>query len=274
MKIRELLAAESIELHGEAASKKDLLDKMVDLMAKSGKINDVETYRKGVYAREEETTTGIGEGIAIPHCKSPAVSKPGLAAMVIKNGVDFNSLDDEPVHLIFLIAAPNTADNVHIDVLSKLSVLLLDEAFTTKLRSAKTKEEFLDLIDEAEKQKDEADSAKEKKEASMGSGKYILGVTACPTGIAHTYMAAESLEKAAKEAGCFIKVETRGSGGAKNVLTDEEIAKADAIIVAADAAVPMDRFDGKKVIETQVTDGIRKADQLIETSNRRKYSFI
>lgn len=264
MKIRELLAVESIDLHGEAASKKDLLDKMVDLMAKSGKINDVETYRKGVYAREEETTTGIGEGIAIPHCKSPSVSKPGLAAMVIKDGVDFNSLDDEPVHLIFLIAAPNTADNIHVDVLSKLSVLLLDEVFTTKLRNAKSKEEFLDLIDEAEKQKDEADLVKEKKEASMGSGKYILGVTACPTGIAHTYMAAESLEKAAKEAGCFIKVETRGSGGAKNVLTAEEIAKADAIIVAADAAVPMDRFDGKKVIQTQVTDGIRKADQLIQ----------
>jgi len=263
MKIRELLAVESIDLNGTAESKKNLLDKMVDLMAKSGKINDVETYRKGVYAREEESTTGIGEGIAIPHCKSEAVSIPGLSAMVVKDGVDFDSLDEEPVHLIFLIAAPNTADNIHVDVLSKLSVLLLDEAFTKKLRNASSKEEFLDFIDEAERIKDEEDNAKETVESSNESGKYLLGVTGCPTGIAHTYMAAESLEKAAKAAGCFIKVETRGSGGAKNVLTKEEIAKADAIIVAADTTVPMERFSGKKVIQVQVSDGIRKADQLV-----------
>ena len=262
MKIRDLLAPESIDLNGSAAGKKEVLDQMVALMAKSGKINDVETYRKGVYAREEESTTGIGEGIAIPHCKSDAVSKPGLAAMVLKDGVDFDALDGEKVHLIFLIAAPNTEDNVHLDVLSKLSVLLMDENFTNSLKSATSVGEFLAVIDKAEAGKDEAEAEKEK--VSHASGKKVLAVTGCPTGIAHTYMAAEALEKAGEAAGCDIKVETRGSGGAKNVLTSAEIAAADCIIVAADTKVPMDRFDGKKVIQCQVSDGISKADQLIE----------
>lgn len=262
MKIRDLLAPESIDLNGSAAGKKEVLDQMVALMAKSGKINDVETYRKGVYAREEESTTGIGEGIAIPHCKSDAVSKPGLAAMVLKDGVDFDALDGEKVHLIFLIAAPNTEDNVHLDVLSKLSVLLMDENFTNSLKSATSVGEFLAVIDKAEAGKDEAEA--EKETVSHASGKKVLAVTGCPTGIAHTYMAAEALEKAGEAAGCDIKVETRGSGGAKNVLTSAEIAAADCIIVAADTKVPMDRFDGKKVIKCQVSDGISKADQLIE----------
>lgn len=262
MKIRDLLAPESIDLNGSASGKKEVLDQMVALMAKSGKINDVETYRKGVYAREEESTTGIGEGIAIPHCKSDAVSKPGLAAMVLKDGVDFDALDGEKVHLIFLIAAPNTEDNVHLDVLSKLSVLLMDENFTNSLKSATSVGEFLAVIDKAEAGKDEAEAEKEK--VSHASGKKVLAVTGCPTGIAHTYMAAEALEKAGEAAGCDIKVETRGSGGAKNVLTSAEIAAADCIIVAADTKVPMDRFDGKKVIQCQVSDGISKADQLIE----------
>ena len=262
MKIRDLLAPESIDLNGSAAGKKEVLDQMVALMAKSGKINDVETYRKGVYAREEESTTGIGEGIAIPHCKSDAVSKPGLAAMVLKDGVDFDALDGEKVHLIFLIAAPNTEDNVHLDVLSKLSVLLMDENFTNSLKSATSVDEFLAVIDKAEAGKDEAEA--EKETVSHASGKKVLAVTGCPTGIAHTYMAAEALEKAGEAAGCDIKVETRGSGGAKNVLTSAEIAAADCIIVAADTKVPMDRFDGKKVIQCQVSDGISKADQLIE----------
>ena len=264
MKIRDLLAPESIDLNGSAAGKKEVLDQMVALMAKSGKINDVETYRKGVYAREEESTTGIGEGIAIPHCKSDAVSKPGLAAMVLKDGVDFDALDGEKVHLIFLIAAPNTEDNVHLDVLSKLSVLLMDENFTNSLKSATSVDEFLAVIDKAEAGKDEAEAGKEKETVSHASGKKVLAVTGCPTGIAHTYMAAEALEKAGEAAGCDIKVETRGSGGAKNVLTSAEIAAADCIIVAADTKVPMDRFDGKKVIQCQVSDGISKADQLIE----------
>lgn len=265
MKIRELLSVESIELGGSVQNKKEALDHMVDLMAKSGKIGDIDKYRKGVYAREEEGTTGIGEGIAIPHCKSDAVLRPGLAAMVVDNGVDFDALDGEKVDLIFLIAAPNTEDNVHLDVLSKLSVLLMDETFTSGLRNARTIEEFLDVIDIAEADKD-ADIAQKEQEpqAAPAAGKYILAVTGCPTGIAHTYMAAESLEKKAKELGCQIKVETRGSGGAKNVLTKSEIAAADCIIVAADTQVPMERFDGKPVISCKVADGISKAEELIK----------
>ncbi len=268
MKIRDLLSAESIDLNGAAESKNEVLDRMVDLMAKSGKITNVDEYRKGVYAREEESTTGIGEGIAIPHCKSSAVKKPGLAAMVLKDGVDFDALDGEKVHLIFLIAAPDTGDNVHLDVLSKLSVLLMDEGFTEALENAASVTEFLQIIDRAEAEKDAKEAVKEvirnTNAKSEEPRKKILAVTGCPTGIAHTYMAAEALEKAGKAADCEIKVETRGSGGAKNVLTSAEIAEADCIIVAADTKVPMDRFDGKKVIQCQVSDGISKPDQLIE----------
>lgn len=271
MKIRDLLAVESIDLNGKVNGKNEALDAMVALMAKSGKINDVEKYRKGVYAREEEGTTGIGEGIAIPHCKSDAVSKPGLAAMVIKDGVDFDALDGEKVSLIFLIAAPNTEDNVHLDVLSKLSVLLMDENFTSGLRNAKTVEEFLSVIDRAEAEKDaeeekknSADTKNAAEEKNTENGKLILAVTGCPNGIAHTYMAAENIEKKAKELGCRVKVETRGSGGAKNVLTKAEIAEAACIIVAADTQVPMDRFAGRPVIQCKVSDGISKAEELLD----------
>ena len=273
MKIRELLAVESIELNGCAADKKDAMEQMIALMAKSGKINDVEKYRAGVFAREEEGTTGIGEGIAIPHCKSDAVSRPGLAAMVVTDGVDYDALDGEKVDLIFLIAAPNTKDNVHLDVLSKLSVLLMDKNFTRGLRNAQTIEEFLDVIDIAEADKDAWNEKKEQaaeRETIPADGCYILAVTGCPTGIAHTYMAAESLEKKAVELGCKIKVETRGSGGAKNVLTKEEIAAADCIIVAADTQVPMERFDGKPVIQCKVADGISKAEELIKRAMDQK----
>lgn len=262
MRIRDLLSPESIELHGEATSKEQVLNQMVDLMVKSGKITDVETYRRGVFAREEEGTTGIGEGIAIPHCKSEAVSKPGLAAMVVPNGVEFASLDGEPVKILFLIAAPNTADNVHLDVLSKLSTLLMDENFTQSLIRAVTVKEFLHIIDRAESNKDAAEDVKQ--ERKPAGGYQILAVTGCPTGIAHTYMAAEALEKKAAELDVTIKVETRGSGGAKNVLTNADIASAKAIIVAADTKVPMDRFDGKKLIECKVADGINKAEELIQ----------
>lgn len=271
MKIRDLLAVESIDLNGKVTGKNEALDAMVALMAKSGKINDVEKYRKGVYAREEEGTTGIGEGIAIPHCKSDAVSKPGLAAMVIKDGVDFDALDGGKVSLIFLIAAPNTEDNVHLDVLSKLSVLLMDENFTSGLRNAKTVEEFLSVIDRAEAEKDaeeekknSADTKNAAEEKNTENGKLILAVTGCPNGIAHTYMAAENIEKKAKELGCRVKVETRGSGGAKNVLTKAEIAEAACIIVAADTQVPMDRFAGRPVIQCKVSDGISKAEELLD----------
>ena len=266
MRITDLLDKRSISLNAAPADKKETLDLAVELMAKSGKLSDVEKYRAQVYAREEESTTGIGEGIAIPHGKCDAVKAPGLAAMVIKNGVEYESLDGEPVTLLFLIAAPNTKDNVHLDVLSKLSVMLMDENFTTSLRNAKSVDEFLQIIDAADESAKSIDdrlsdtgiTTEEKK------GFKLLAVTSCPTGIAHTYMAAEALEKAAKAAGCQIKIETRGSAGAKNVLTAEEIAAADCIIVAADAKVPMDRFDGKKVISCQVSDGIGKAERLVE----------
>lgn len=266
MRITDLLDKNSISLNAAPADKKETLDLAVELMAKSGKLSDVEKYREQVYAREEESTTGIGEGIAIPHGKCDAVKAPGLAAMVIKNGVEYESLDGEPVTLLFLIAAPNTKDNVHLDVLSKLSVMLMDENFTTSLRNAKSVEEFLQIIDAADESAKSIDdrlsdtgiTTEEKK------GFKLLAVTSCPTGIAHTYMAAEALEKAARAADCQIKIETRGSAGAKNVLTAEEIEAADCIIVAADAKVPMDRFNGKKVISCQVSDGIGKAEQLVE----------
>lgn len=268
MTIRDLLAAESINLNGTPAGKTEALNQCIDLMAKSGKIADVEKYRKGVFAREEEGTTGIGMGIAIPHCKSDAVTKAGLAAMVVKDGVDFESLDGTPAKIIFLIAAPNTEDNVHLQVLSKLSVMLMDEQFTNSLINAGSVDEFLNIIDSAEKAKDEKEATKEAKAKEPVEVKkddvFIVAVTACPTGIAHTYMAAEAIEKKAKELGYQVKVETRGSGGAKNVLTDDEIAKAAGVIVACDTNVPTDRFDGKKVIECQVSDGINKAEELIK----------
>ena len=266
MTIRDLLAAESINLNGTPAGKTEALNQCIDLMAKSGKIADVEKYRKGVFAREEEGTTGIGMGIAIPHCKSDAVTKAGLAAMVVKDGVDFESLDGTPAKIIFLIAAPNTEDNVHLQVLSKLSVMLMDEQFTNSLINAGSVDEFLNIIDSAEKAKDEKEAAKEAKEPVevKKDDVFIVAVTACPTGIAHTYMAAEAIEKKAKELGYQVKVETRGSGGAKNVLTDDEIAKAAGVIVACDTNVPTDRFDGKKVIECQVSDGINKTEELIK----------
>ncbi len=265
MRITELLDARSIELHGSPASKQEALDQMIELMCKSGRINNKEAYKKQVYLREEESTTGIGEGIAIPHGKCAAVSRPGLAAMVIPSGVDFDSLDGEPVHLIFLIAAPDTKDNVHLDVLSKLSVLLMDEVFVDRLKHAQTVEEFLKFVDEADSEKPDLNEKEASQEALSDTKQFkILAVTACPTGIAHTYMAAEGLEKAAKTHDCFIKVETRGSGGAKNVITQKEIEEADCIIIAADTKVPMERFHGKKLIECQVSDGISKADQLIE----------
>lgn len=268
MTIRDLLAAESINLNGTPAGKTEALNQCIDLMAKSGKIADVEKYRKGVFAREEEGTTGIGMGIAIPHCKSDAVTKAGLAAMVVKDGVDFESLDGTPAKIIFLIAAPNTEDNVHLQVLSKLSVMLMDEQFTNSLINAGSVDEFLNIIDSAEKAKDEKEASKEAKAKEPVEVKkddvFIVAVTACPTGIAHTYMAAEAIEKKAKELGYQVKVETRGSGGAKNVLTDDEIAKAAGVIVACDTNVPTDRFDGKKVIECQVSDGINKAEELIK----------
>ncbi len=272
MRVRDLLAPQSIELKGAPANKKEAIEQMVALMEKRGNIKDIDTYRAGVFAREEEGTTGVGEGIAIPHCKSDAVSAPGLAAMVVPGGVDYEALDDEPVDLIFLIAAPNTKDNVHLEVLSNLSMLLMDEDFTRALKAAKSPEEFLDIIERAENAKAQKEAAKEaaREEASdeqangAGSDKgYVIAVTACPTGIAHTYMAAEAIEKAGEKLGIPVKVETRGSSGPKNILTAEDIQRAAGVVVACDAKVPMDRFDGKHLIECKVADGIHKAEELV-----------
>ncbi len=276
MRIADLLDRRSIDLYGKAATKQEILDTMINLMCAAGRISDKKIYKMGVYAREEEGTTGIGDGIAIPHAKSDAVKEPGLAAMVIREGTDFDSLDGEPVYLLFLIAAPNTKDNIHLDVLSKLSTLLMDNEFTMALREAQSIEEFIKVINdaesarEAEQRKREREEEQQKREleedpdAGSPEKVRILAVTGCPTGIAHTYMAAEALEQAAEQAGCRIKVETRGSGGAKNVHTVQEIQEADCVIVAADTDIPMDRYIGKKVIKCQVSAGISKAGQLIE----------
>lgn len=266
MKIRELLSIESIDLNANPKDKHDTIIQAIDLMVKSGKINDRTAYQSEVFHRETEGTTGVGGGIAIPHGRSAGVSKPGLAALVIPNGVDYESLDGEPVNLLFLIAAPNDG-NVHLEVLANLSRMLMDPALSEKLTQAKTPQEFLNLLETSENSILEKEAAKNENaviSSSTASTPLILAVTGCPTGIAHTYMAAEAIENKAKELGYRVKVETRGSGGAKNVLTPEEIQQADAIIVAADTKVPMDRFDGKKVIKTQVKDGISKPQALIE----------
>ena len=261
MKITDLLTVNAVDLNVSATGKEDVLNKAVDLMVKQGNVTDREQYLKAVFAREEESTTGVGNGIAIPHGRCEGVSKPGLIAMVIPEGVDYEALDDEPVNLLFLIAANPQSGSAHIDILSKLSGMLMHDEFTAALKEAKTPEEFLKIIDDAEEEKD----AEEVEEVPVDVGqKKILAVTGCPTGIAHTFMAAEAIEKSGKSHGCIVKVETRGSGGAKNVLTEKEIAEADCIIIAADTQVPMGRFDGKKVIEVPVSDGISKADQLME----------
>ena len=263
MKITDLLSEESIELNVEAKDKNDIIDKMTRLMLKTGRINNLEKYKKLVLKREEEGSTGVGEEIAIPHGKGECVTEPGLVAMVVPNGVDYNALDGKPVKLLFMIAAPNTSDNVHLDVLSRLSTMLMDSNFKNKLISAKSKEEFLKIIDETEKEKF-------KEEEKKGQGYEILGITACPTGIAHTYMAAEALENAGKEMGHLVKIETQGQSGVKNKLTKEEIKNAKAIIIAADIDIDLSRFKGKKVIKAKVSDGIHKSKELIEKALKSK----
>ncbi len=258
MRISDLLSVNSVLLDAAPTGKADAIDTLVALMAKTGVLRDVEAYRKGVLQREKESTTGIGEGIAIPHCKSDAVTAPRLVAMVVPGGVDFESLDDEPAKLFFLIAAPNSEDNVHLDVLAKLSAMLMDSELTNRLMSAKNGTEFIRLLEEKAGETEATDPKTENAERYR-----VLAVTSCPTGIAHTYMAAEGLTQGAQKLGISLKVETRGSGGVKNELTSEEIANADCIVIAADANVPMARFDGKKLIQTKVADGIHKAEQLL-----------
>ena len=260
MRIVDLLSKESILLGGAPQNKSEAIDMLIDLQVKGGKIADREAYKKGILAREEMSSTAVGEGIAIPHAKSEAVKAPSLAAMTVPQGVDYQAMDDEPSNLLFMIAAPNNGD-VHLEVLSRLMTLLMDEDFRAKLLAAKDTDEFLAAIDAAETEK-YPDEPKAEKPAE--SGYKVLAVTACPTGIAHTYMAAEALEKAGKRLGISIKVETNGSGGAKNILTPEEIEKCDGIIVAADKSVEMARFNGKKVIATKVSDGIKIPDELIQ----------
>ncbi|MGN0690566.1 MAG: fructose-specific PTS transporter subunit EIIC [Oscillospiraceae bacterium] len=259
MRITDLLKKDSILLGGSPKSKSEAIDMLVELQINGGNIADKEEYKKGILAREEKGSTAVGDGIAIPHAKSEAVKAPSLAAMTVPEGVDYEALDDEPSNLLFMIAAPNDGD-VHLEVLSRLMTILMDEDFRKKLLGAKDKDEFLKIIDDMENEK-YPDEPKTKSETTKGYK--VLAVTACPTGIAHTYMAAEALEKAGEKLGISIKVETNGSGGTKNILTDEEIAACDGIIIAADKSVAMARFNGKKVIRTKVSDGIKIPDELI-----------
>ena len=262
MKITDLISTASIDLNVKAKNKEELIEKAVKLMTKNGNIKDEQKYLELVTQREKQSSTGIGEEIAIPHGKGECITAPGVSAMVIPEGADFESLDGKPVKLLFLIAAPDTKENIHLEVLSRLSTLLMDENFRKKLINAKTKEEFIEIINEAEKEKIEDD--KQKEENGNKQTYELLGITGCPTGIAHTYMAAESLEQMGNELGHPIKVETQGQSGAKNILTDEEIKKAKAIIIAADINIDLSRFDGKKVIKARVSDGIHKPKELIE----------
>lgn len=272
MKIIDLLKREGISLNPDVKDKSGAIDFLVDLMDKSGRLSDKKEYKKGVLEREAQGTTGIGEGVAIPHSKNKAVKEAGLSAMVIKNGLNFESLDAQPAYLFFMIAAPDGENNVHLEVLSRLSTLLMDENFRQDLIDSKDKDEFLAMIDKAEKEKFKEEKAEEKAEADKEDDGYfdVLAVTACPTGIAHTYMAAEVMEKKAKEMGIKFKVETDGSGGVKNKLTKDEIEHAKCIIVAADREVEMARFNGKKVIQTKVANGINKAEELLTDAINEK----
>ncbi len=257
MRITDLLSKDGVELNVTAKDKNDIIDKMTNLMLKTGRITDLNAYKELVLKREEEGSTGVGEGIAIPHGKGDCVTEPGLVAMVVPDGVEYDALDGKPVNLLFMIAAPNTSDNVHLDVLSRLSTMLMDTEFKNKLISAKSKEEFLNIINETENEKF-------KEETKQEQGYEILGITACPTGIAHTYMAAEALENAGKEVGHLVKIETQGQSGVKNKLTKEEIKNAKAIIIAADIDIDLSRFKGKKILKAKVADGIHKPKELIE----------
>ena len=259
MRITDLLKKESISLNRELSSKSEAIDALIDLQEKAGNLNDKEEYKKGILAREEQGSTAIGNGIAIPHAKTSAVAHPGLSAVTTPSGVDYNALDGKPPNLLFMIAAPEDGD-LHLEVLSRLMTMLMDETFRNEVLSAKTADEFISVIDRKEAEKYPENPVP----AAKKEGYRILAVTACPTGIAHTYMAAEALEKAGEEMGIPLKAETNGSGGAKNVLTKEEIAAADGIIIAADKSVEMGRFDGKKLISVKVSDGIKKPKELIE----------
>ncbi len=258
MKISELLRPEAVKLHASAADKNDAINQLIDLHYTAGNVTDKEVFKKAILAREEEGTTGMGNGIAIPHARTSAVAHAGLAALTVPNGVDFKSEDGTKSSLLFMIAAPENSNNLYLEVLSKLATLLIDDSFVAKLTSAETTNEFLAAIDDAEKAKDTESAS-----AAPSGMPRILAVTACPTGIAHTYMAAENLEKKAKEMGIVLKAETQGSVGAKNVLTAAEIANAEGIIIAADKNIELSRFEGKPVYQTSVSKGINDPEGLI-----------
>ena len=260
MRIIDLLKPNAIDLNASVQTKDEAIDKLVSLHAQAGNLNDAEAYKQAIYAREAQGTTAIGEGIAVPHAKSDSVKTPGLSAITVANGVDYNAPDGKNSDILFMIAATMDGD-LHLEILSRLMVMLMEGEFCDSLRSAKTVDEFLEIIDkkESEKYPDEVKQASQQKQ-----GYKILAVTACPTGIAHTYMAAEALEKAAEKMGFSLKAETNGSGGAKNVLTKAEIAECDGIIIAADKNVEMARFDGKPVVKTSVSNGINKPEELIQ----------
>ncbi len=270
MKVIDLLKENAIALNMSPSSKQELYDKLIDLHCGAGNVSDKEQFKKDIAKREEEGPTAIGDGVAIPHAKSEAVAKPGLAAATVPSGIDLDAMDGAPSNLIFMIAAPKQGGDMHLEVLSRLTVMLMDEAFRKKLLAAKSVKEFLKYIDEKEIEKygaedAAAEPAPEPQPAPQPAKKVkLVAVTACPTGIAHTFMAAEALEQKAAELGYEIKVETNGSGGAKNVLTAKEIAEADGVIIAADKNVEMARFDGKRMVQTKVSDGIHKPGELIE----------
>lgn len=263
MKINDLLKKVSIDVDASVNNKDEAIDHLVDLMDKQGNLEDKEVYKQGIYAREELSTTGIGEGIAIPHAQNETVKTPGLAAMIVKEGVDYQSLDSQPAHLFFMIAVPKSGGNEHLQILAMLSQMLMDSDFKERLLQAQSAEDFLNIINEKEASQKAKEEAKEKQQSDFAGSYRLLAVTACPTGIAHTYMAAEALEEKAKQMGITIKVETDGSGGTKNAPTAKEIEECEAVIIAADKNVEMARFDGKPVIQVKVADGINKAEELI-----------
>lgn len=277
MRIINLLDKKAIALNANIANKDAAIEALINLHDEVGNLSDKGKYREGILAREAESTTAVGEGIAIPHAKSNAVARAGLAVMTVKEGVDYGAPDGKPSNLIFMIAAPEDAD-LHLEVLSRLMTLLMDIELRKKLLQAKNSEEFLNIINEAEDAKYGAEVMEKAPAANKAAERKfkIVAVTACPTGIAHTYMAAESMEQKAAEMGVEIKVETNGSGGAKNVLTPQEIQEADAVIIAADKNVEMVRFDGKPVLVTNVSKGINEPEKLIEkvmNGNVPKYEY-
>ena len=264
MRIVDLLKKEAVVLNADVSTKDQMLDLLIDLHSKVGNISDKAEFKKGILKRESEGPTAIADGICIPHSKNNAVKQPGIAAITVPQGVDCEALDGQPSNLFFMIAAPAEGSDVHLEALSRLSTILMDGEFRNKLLTAENVDAFLKAINEKEAEKYPEEEAAEAPAEEPASGYRVLAVTACPTGIAHTYMAAEALEEKGKEMGIPLKAETNGSSGAKNVLTKEEIEACDGIIIAADKNVEMARFDGKPLIKVKVSDGIHKSQELIE----------